>query len=301
MAEMPDVLTGEVIDADLWGNPIRDRTVQRYIDVAERDAEHPSPASGDVAYMSAEVDNYLTLFHAGGWRQLVGLNASGTAVLKGTIQTFAGTSAAPSYSWSSDTGTGMYRLTTGVIGWGISANRRMTLSTDGLEIGNGSSTGAPLLQRINSEAAPGYAFVTDPDTGLRRAGSGQIHMSLNGVTHYIFQTDIFTATAVNTATTTNPENVFVFATGQLAKSTSSMEAKTNFVPLENALDVIRRLNPFTFTSVLALDDPDKVLAGFGAEEVAEVIPEAEMDKNYDLRAVVAYLVKAVQELAPAEV
>ncbi len=52
MAEIPDVVGGEVIEIG-WGNPIRDRTVQRYVDGTERDTLVPVPVVGDLSYLTA--------------------------------------------------------------------------------------------------------------------------------------------------------------------------------------------------------------------------------------------------------
>ena len=48
--EIPDVIGGETI-AVAWGNPVKDRTLMRYTDVAERDSLIPTPVRGDVAFI----------------------------------------------------------------------------------------------------------------------------------------------------------------------------------------------------------------------------------------------------------
>lgn len=50
MPELPDVISGEPVESN-WGNDIRDRTLQRYVDAADRDAAVPLPVSGDLAYL----------------------------------------------------------------------------------------------------------------------------------------------------------------------------------------------------------------------------------------------------------
>lgn len=55
MAEIADVVLSEVIDED-WGNDIRDRTVQRYADSAERATEHPTPSIGDLSFLEDTKD-----------------------------------------------------------------------------------------------------------------------------------------------------------------------------------------------------------------------------------------------------
>ena len=67
MAEMPDVVTGEII-TDGWGNDIRDRTVQRYTNVTDRSTLHSSPTEGDLAYM--EDTNNVWVYNGGSWVKL---------------------------------------------------------------------------------------------------------------------------------------------------------------------------------------------------------------------------------------
>lgn len=45
-----NVIAYEPINAS-WANDIRDRTIQRYASVAERDTQHPTPAEGDLSYL----------------------------------------------------------------------------------------------------------------------------------------------------------------------------------------------------------------------------------------------------------
>ena len=53
--EIPDVIGGQTI-AVAWGNPVKDRTVMRYQNVAERDSLIPSPVIGDVAFVEEFVE-----------------------------------------------------------------------------------------------------------------------------------------------------------------------------------------------------------------------------------------------------
>jgi hypothetical protein len=64
MSEIPDVVPGGTI-ATSWGNPIRDRTVQRYASAAARDASVPVPIDGDVAWLTGTSD--LTMFNGSVW------------------------------------------------------------------------------------------------------------------------------------------------------------------------------------------------------------------------------------------
>lgn len=59
MAEIPNVIPGEPIETN-WGNEIRDRTLQRYQDITQRDLLIPIPIAGDLAYIidDAQIQYY---------------------------------------------------------------------------------------------------------------------------------------------------------------------------------------------------------------------------------------------------
>ena len=67
MAEIPDVVPGEPIEA-AWGNPIRDRTAQRYLDASDRDLRNPIPTDGDLAFL--EDTGTLQVRSLGAWLDL---------------------------------------------------------------------------------------------------------------------------------------------------------------------------------------------------------------------------------------
>lgn len=60
MAEIPDVIAGDPIEA-AWGNQIRDRSLQRYATAAARDAANPAPVTGDMAWITTEAEEGLTV------------------------------------------------------------------------------------------------------------------------------------------------------------------------------------------------------------------------------------------------
>lgn len=68
MPEMPDVVTGEPAASE-WGNKIRSRTVQRYATIADRTAQNPTPAPGELAYMDAEGSEPIRIgmFNGASW------------------------------------------------------------------------------------------------------------------------------------------------------------------------------------------------------------------------------------------
>lgn len=64
MPEINDVQIGETIAVE-WGNAIRDRTIQRYANAAEREALHPNPTEGDLSYL--EDTNSIEVFNGFAW------------------------------------------------------------------------------------------------------------------------------------------------------------------------------------------------------------------------------------------
>lgn len=81
MPELDDVRIGETIAVE-WGNAIRDRTIQRYDDAADRDELHPAPTAGDLAYLRDSGD--VLVYHSGVWQPFLPT---------GAVIPFAGTSA----------------------------------------------------------------------------------------------------------------------------------------------------------------------------------------------------------------
>src|SRR5690554_4425535 len=64
MPELDNVQIGETIAVE-WGNAIRDRTIQRYADAAERDELHPNPTEGDLSYL--EDTNSIEVYDGFAW------------------------------------------------------------------------------------------------------------------------------------------------------------------------------------------------------------------------------------------
>jgi hypothetical protein len=156
------------------------------------------------------------------------------------------------------------------------------------------------LGRTHSIANPAYSFVGDDDTGMERLGGNIIAWAVGGVEKMRLTATVFRSPPIFDLIS-GSANVSVASDGRLTQASSTMEHKTDFTPLDDPLSVIRQLNPFRFRPMGTLED-HRYRVGLGAEEVNAVIPEAEDNegKNYDLRAVVAYLVAAVQQLAPVE-
>lgn len=101
-------------------------------------------------------------------------------------------------------------------------------------------------------------------------------------------------------TDSSAANVFVSATGQLRRSTSSAATKTAIEPLagQDMRPVLAALNPVSFASRLQpQENGDRRFLGFIAEEIAAALPPAAQDDgaNYDVRAIVAVLTEAVRQ------
>ena len=87
MAEMPDVIGGEIVSSD-WGNDVRDRSLQRYANGAERTALVPTPAAGDFAFM--EDSGIVHVYYSGAWQPVGGseeLNVSQAATTPVALNT----------------------------------------------------------------------------------------------------------------------------------------------------------------------------------------------------------------------
>lgn len=69
MTEIADVVSSETATTE-WANLIRDRTIQRYADAAERASEHSSPEDGDLSFLASTGD--IDVYAAGAWRHVNG-------------------------------------------------------------------------------------------------------------------------------------------------------------------------------------------------------------------------------------
>lgn len=97
------------------------------------------------------------------------------------------------------------------------------------------------------------------------------------------------------ATTAAAANQVVDSAGYLSRSTSSRAVKTDVEAISAPEAILGALAPVYFRSLLEGDQARR-FAGFIAEEVAEVMPEASADEgtNYDHRALLAVTVAALQ-------
>jgi hypothetical protein len=211
------------------------------------------------------------------------------------------TQASPAFSFDGHTGLGMYFLGTDTVGIATGSNRRrLSVGPNEVIVGNAVNDGQALMHNATGIPTPSYAFVGDTGMGMYRAGAGRIGWSLGNTGRMHIDIDEFRCQPIWDNVIAASGAVNVNSGGIIYRSSSARKYKRDFAPLNDPFDVIRALNPVAFTSVIPVNEGERFI-GFVAEEVAEVLPEAAEEENYDLRAVVAYLVAAVQELAPVEV
>ena len=85
-----------------------------------------------------------------------------------------GTTAAPTYSFSSDTNTGIYRPTADAIGFTIGGNERMRIANNAVE-------GITFrVDGTDTAAAPGFSFDPDNDTGMFSVSANTLSFSTGG-------------------------------------------------------------------------------------------------------------------------
>jgi hypothetical protein len=85
-----------------------------------------------------------------------------------------GTTAAPSYSFTGDTDTGMFWNGANILGFSTGAANRMNISNNEI------SPTVPIRSINGSATAPTYSFTGDPDTGIYWGGANTIDLSTDG-------------------------------------------------------------------------------------------------------------------------
>lgn len=101
-----------------------------------------------------------------------------------------GTPAAPTFSFSSDPDTGMFRSGANALGFSTGGTERATLSSAGLWTTTGgvsSTTGtfSGVVDGANGTgAAPSFTFTSDPDTGVFRSGANALGLSTGGTERF---------------------------------------------------------------------------------------------------------------------
>lgn len=90
------------------------------------------------------------------------------------IETGDGTFAAPSYTFTNDTDTGLYTSASNVLDLVTGGNRSLVLTATDVQFSG------VLWQPNGTAGAPSYSFASDPDTGLYRYAPNAVGISTNG-------------------------------------------------------------------------------------------------------------------------
>ena len=112
---------------------------------------------------------------------------SGAWVFSAGVKTSAGSSIAPAYSFTGDTGTGIYSEGSSVVNAATAGGRRLSITATELQsfqpiyVRSGSGGG--------SQTTPTYTFVDDPDTGIYQNGGASIGFTVNGTERGYFRPD----------------------------------------------------------------------------------------------------------------
>lgn len=99
--------------------------------------------------------------------------------------TTAGTAAAPSFSFATDTDTGMYRVTNDVIGFATAGTLRFSASTYFYGAASGS---ASVASAAGTASLPSYTFVGDENTGFYSGGADIMSLSVGGTNRWNWNT-----------------------------------------------------------------------------------------------------------------
>ncbi len=229
-----------------------------------------------------------------------------------------GTAALPFYSWNSDLDIGMYRISTNTLGFSTGGSERMRIQSTG-QIGVNGTAGTPDFFSVTSDNTNNYAingycssaplgggiYGYSSNTGNTKAAVwGDINStnasasavlgqylqssgSGNGVYGFTNSTSANGSRGYKPSGGTGWGGVFYNDLGYTGwfGSASDQRLKTNIKPLSNSIDVIKRLNVYSYQF-----DIDKYpnlgdsTTHFGvmAQELEVVLPNLVKTKNIDL-------------------
>jgi hypothetical protein len=105
-----------------------------------------------------------------------GLSSTGTPIIKNN----SGSVGSPSYTWYSNSNTGMYSPATNEIGFSIAGQQTVRITSSYINFGL-SSTGTPIIKNNSgNNSTPSYTWYGDSDTGMYRIDPNIIGFSTNG-------------------------------------------------------------------------------------------------------------------------
>lgn len=211
-----------------------------------------------------------------------------TVVPRVPIRGTNGSVSAPSYSFESDTDTGVYSQSANVMAISCGGSDVSTFHADGITM----KAGMQIRATTGLDYFPSIGFRDDPDTGFFSYGTNSIGFSNGGVSKFRLQTSSNTApVAIFNVLNSNADNPIIWfeydgalkgsitTNGLLVfyNSASSRSLKKDIEYGCGGLSLIRRMKPCKY---LWKDDkrekPEKSI-GFIADEMKEVLPEIVMD------------------------
>lgn len=204
-----------------------------------------------------ESDGVLATATAGVKRMSISSTAATTTVpLRGS----AGTAAAPSYSFSGDTNTGMFSDAADTVKFSTGGTERASISTTALTLT------LPISIADGTAAAPSLYFTNDPDTGLYLYADGVIGFAVGGAVKLTISANYLTTqspiglaagTAAapsigftgdgNTGIFSGTADTIKFTTGGTERASISTTAITSTLPIINAAGTAAAPS-ITFTS-----------------------------------------------------
>jgi hypothetical protein len=166
-----------------------------------------------------------------------------------------------------------------IAGTSLDSNNILTVGQNIVTSGTVTATGnvttqASILVGNGSASAPSLRFASDTDTGFYRAGANQLGIATGGNPKGVFTA---TDTLLTISAITAAQNPVQYAFGTIFEFTSRRDVKDNIQIYTNGIDILKNLQPVTFTAKPKDDDSEYVKElkslstqyGFIAEEIAE--------------------------------
>lgn len=248
--------------------------------------------------MFSSAADVLGLSTGGSSRVLVSNSSLTSSVQNLSI---SGTSAAPSYSFSSDPDSGIFSSSANAVG--IAAGGGSIMNFDSAQVTPN------VVVRVNTDgtaASPAYSWNADTDIGIFRAAANVVGISAGGTSR--LQVSTTELSPVTNGVYNLGSNAIAYLdiySVNAATTTSDSRQKQNVSELKYGLDLVEQLKPVSYN--LNVDDvsaPKRF--GFIAQEVEAVLSEpchvVNHDKETDVyglryEELIAVLVKAVQQLS----
>lgn len=109
------------------------------------------------------------------------LSRSGKGPMLATLSLYSGTVGTPGLNFSSDTGSGLYRIGSNNIGLSINGTKRQEWTTTGTAVTGTWSASSTASLANGTVGTPAINFTNDTGSGLYRIGSNDIGFAINGV------------------------------------------------------------------------------------------------------------------------